>query len=890
MKPATPVRLWLLLALLVSATLGLQQLGRHGMMGAGLYNGQSLEDGVEVLHDASGRLDLAAVEREYAAGHFARPARQDLTFGYTGDALWLTTVVGNASPDVIERYLEVGPPRLEDVRLYLPHAGGGFREIRSGLRVPMVARVVPSRQLVVPLALPGGAQQRLYVRVASRNSIAVELRLWQPTRFLEAARHMDLLNGLQFGALLLFALYAFAAAGAMGERAYVYFGITLLSYAAYDISILQYGYQYLWPDSPDWSLRSPGCVLSASIFGLGMVVASLLETEARFPRWNRALRALSLAGLLLIAPMLLGDYRFWVQWLNYVGLAQLLVTIGVALQAVFMGTRGAAVLLGAFLLLWFTSLLRVSQILGWLPNNILSEYSQGWSMVVGGLLMAMTQANRVRRLDAEREDARRDLVQAQVRAREEAERAVALRTRELVQARDAAEASSRAKSAFLAQLSHELRTPLHSILGYGALLRAEATDAESQRRLDAIRRSGQHLLQLIDGLLDYARGEAGRLQVELQPLRLRTFLDSVVEETRGLAGQQGMVLETAYEPGLPESLRLDGTRLRQVLLNLLANACRHSQGRHIRLSARPEAAARSGQVRFSIAVSDDGIGIPPADRERIFQAFEQVTEGAASKGLGLGLAIARQLVGLMGGSIVLEPTTTGACFRITLEAELIDLPAPERVAEAPAPRRYAGPRRQVLVVDDHLDSRELLATMLRGMGFGVVAAADGREALERLQHVPVDLVLTDQRMPGMDGRALLAAARARGLQQPFILATAGDDTGTAMPAGFAATLSKPLDTAALEAALGRALGLAWQQPSAAPGVATGSREEGAAWARPSAALLEELRAAAEQGRISDIEDWVEHVRLAEPSCAGFAQDVLVAVRRLDLAGIVAMTR
>lgn len=889
-RPAT-VRMWLLLALLVSATLGLQQLARKGAMGAGLYSGQSLEAGVQVLHDPDGRLDIAAIHREFGAGHFVPPPSEDLRLGYSADAIWLTFVVSNPERQALDRFLEIGPPRLEDVRLYVPEAGG-YREIRTGLRVPVATRMLPSRQLVVPLRLPANSQQRLFVRIASRNAMLVELRLWDPMRFLETARHMDLLNGLQFGALLLFALYAFAVAGAMGERAYFYFGITLLSYAAYDISVLQYGYQYLWPASPDWSVRSPGCVLGVSIFGLGMVVASLLETRARFPHWDRVLRGLALAGLVLVTGMLVGDYRKWVQLLNYVGLAQLLATIAVALQAVFLGTRGAALLLGAFLLLWFTSLARIGQIIGWLPHSILSEYSQGWSMVVGGLLMAMTQADRVRRLDAEREEARRELVLAQVSAREQAEREVAERTRELEQARDAAEASSRAKSAFLAQLSHELRTPLHSILGYGALLRAEADDAESQRRLDAIRRSGQHLLQLIDGLLDYARGEAGRLQLELQPLRLRPFLESVLEETRGLASQQGMTLEADYGAGLPEALRLDGTRLRQVLLNLIANAARHSHGRRILLSVRSEAPVKSGQMRISIAVCDDGVGILAADRERIFHPFEQGTDGQAGKGLGLGLSISRQLVTLMGGEIVLEPRERGACFRITLDAELIDPPGAEATRAAPSPARPAGPRRRLLVVDDESDSREVVAGMLEGMGFDVLQASSGEAALALLGREAVDLVLTDRRMPGMEGPALLEAARTRGLRQPFVLVTAlaGEGDGKT-DVGFAATLAKPLSVAALASTLGRVLGLAWQQAVPPVPVAMSGAQAGAeAWVRPSPALLEELRAAAEQGRISDIEDWVEHVILAEPGCAGFAQDVRVAVRRLDLAGIVAMTR
>lgn len=872
------VRLWLLLALLVSVTLGLQHLARKGMMGAGLYSGQSLEAGMQVLHDPDGRLDVLAAQRAFAAGRFRVPESEELSFRYSRDAIWLTTTVANPGDKPLQRYLEIGPPRLEDVRLYLPRPEGGMREIRNGLKVPMVARTIPSRQLVAALELPAQSEQRLYIRIQSRNSMLVEVRLWESVRFLEAARHMDLLNGLQFGALLLFALYAFATAAALREPAYVYFGIMLLSYAGYDVSIMQYGYQYLWPGSPDWSLRSPGCMLSASIFGLGMVVASLLETRRRFPHWDRALRILAWSGLLLVLPLALGDYRFWVQWLNYVGLLQLLVTIGVTLQAVFVGTRGAALLLGAFLLLWFSSLLRVGQILGWLPQSILSEYSQGWSMVLGGLLMAMTQADRVRRLDAEREVARRELVQAQVSAREQAEREVAERTRELELAKDAAEASSRAKSVFLTQLSHELRTPLHSILGHGGLVAAAAGDAATQRHVDAIQRSGRHLLALIDDLLEYARGEAGRGQPALQPLVLRDFLESVAEETRELAHSNGARLATRFDAELAPAIRADSMRLRQVLINLIANACRHSGAGHITLEAESVPVA-AGARRLRIRVRDDGKGIAPCDRDRIFEPFEQADRQGVRPGLGLGLAISRQLVTMMGGTLTLEPGDSGACFLIELTPDEVD-PPELRPGLPAASRRYAGPARRLLVVDDVADNRELLGAMLAAMGFETVDVGDGAAALAALAEGGFDAVLTDQIMPGMDGWALLAEARRRGCGLPFLLLSAAlpeTPAGGGPIPGFAAMLLKPVDSGSLADALGRCLGLAWRHDAGAPATA--------ALVAPSSPALARLLAAAGDGLVSDIEDWVEQVLVEEPAAREFALAVREAVRRVDFGAI-----
>ncbi|MCC2637426.1 MAG: ATPase-like protein [Moraxellaceae bacterium] len=878
-------RLWLLVLLLAGITLGLQQLARQGHFQSGRLDGVDLARHLEVFRDGSASRDFASIEQEFRTGHFVRPAPADLAFGYTRDAIWSTVALRNASTAPVLRYLEVGPPRLADVRLYFRTEEGAIRELRAGLQVAVRDRLLPLRQSVFPLEIAPGQTLRVYARIQSGNALLVDMHLWEPLRFLDANRHIDLLNGLQFGALLLFALYGFVTSVAMREKSFLYFGLTLFSYALFDIAVLQYGYQYLWPDAPDFNLRTPGIVLSITLFSLGQLVAEQLEARRRYPHWNIALRGISLLSLLCIPGMLWGTYATWVQFVNFFTLLQIVLTLSATLQAWLRGFQGASLLLAAFLLLWFTSFLRIGQVLGFLPYSTMSEYSLGWSMVLGGLLMAITQSDRVRRLNAEREEARQALDSAQVVAREQAETEVADRTRELVIARDAAEASNRAKSAFLTQLSHELRTPLHSILGYSGLMRAEAEEPESQRRLDAIQRSGRHLLILIDDLLDYARGEAGRLQLELQPLRLRHFLSSVAEETRELAQAQGIRLETRFAADLPDTVRLDGTRLRQVLINLLANACRHSRASVILLEASTAESHHSGSRRLILEVSDNGIGISEADRERIFQPFEQAGEGAGSQGMGLGLAISRQLVGLMGGTIELRPLVPGSRFRLCLEAEILDMPDFDQTLPPQPPRRHAGPARHLLVVDDKRENLDLLADMLQRLGFVVVTATSGEEALANLGRDRFDLVLTDLRMPGMDGWELLQEARHQGHQQPFILLSAvTPELPPAAPgqSAFAALLVKPVNADHLAGVLARTLGLAWLQgPPAAPPVAP--------LQRPSPAALQSLREAAAEGRISDIEDWVEQVLKREPEAAAFARKVREALRRLDLDGISAMT-
>lgn len=394
-RPAS-TRLWLMVGLLIALSLGLSQWVRQES-GEDSAQGSALDRTMRVFRDASGKMDIPAVAHAQASGRFLVPSEDDLVFGYTHDAVWTTMLLTNDGDVPLVRYLEVGPPRIDDVRLYYESGAGHFREIRGGLQVPVRERLIPVRQTVFPLHLPAHSATRVYLRLQSGNALAMDLRLWEPARFRKAAREVDLFNSLQFGVLLVFAFYAFVTALVLRERSYGFFGLTLLGFAAYDFTMLQYGFQYVWTASPAWSLRGPGVVLAIAAFSLGQMVSGLLEASRQFPARDRWLRGLSCLALALVPGLLLGDYRAWMQALNWLALAQLALTMTATLQAVAGGRRGALLLLGAFVLLWLTFVIRAGQITGLLQRNLMAEYSQGWSMVLGGLLVAMTQAGRFRR-------------------------------------------------------------------------------------------------------------------------------------------------------------------------------------------------------------------------------------------------------------------------------------------------------------------------------------------------------------------------------------------------------------------------------------------------------------------------------------------------------------
>lgn len=333
---------------------------------------------------------------------------------------------------------------------------------------------------------------------------------------------------------------------------------------------------------------------------------------------------------------------------------------------------------------------------------------------------------------------------------------VTLRLRDLEQARDAAEAASKAKTRFLAVMSHELRTPLHGVLGAAELLRQDdMSHSERTNLIDAVSRGGTHLLNLINDVLDLSRIEAGRLEPHNEPFDVRDSIGRALEAVQMQAVSKGLDLQHGIAPQVPQWLLGDDFRLRQVLINLLGNAVKFTDQGHVCLSARYERTG-SGPGRLLLQVEDSGIGIAEDDRARIFEAFHQADSGSTRRhgGTGLGLAIAQQLVVVMGGRLDLQ-SELGRGTRVSVELPL-PVVAPPDAHHSTSSMTLTGLQDdltgvRVLLVDDDPVNTMIAEQMLARMQADVDVAHSGAEAIDRLRHMPYDVVLMDWRMPGMDG-------------------------------------------------------------------------------------------------------------------------------------------
>lgn len=396
---------------------------------------------------------------------------------------------------------------------------------------------------------------------------------------------------------------------------------------------------------------------------------------------------------------------------------------------------------------------------------------------------------------------------------------VQMRTGELVHARNAAEAANRAKSAFLANMTHELRTPLNAILGYSqVLLKDPELSTRNRERVSTMDRSGNHLLSMINEVLDLAKVEAGKLTLLPTSFSLEALLDDLCAAFRPRFAEKSLAFASVRAPGLPTIIHADAGKLRQILFNLLGNALKFTVQGTVCLEVAPGA---DGAVRF--AVIDTGVGIAPEELRHVFLAFHQAGDKrTATQGTGLGLSISQRLVELLGGHLHVE-STLGRGSRFWFELSLSPVAAAGDVLTAPevvsVPRSatvgFRGPARRLLVVDDEAVNRRVLVELLTPLGFVTEEAASGEECLARCAIQPPDALLLDLRMGRLGGLEVARTLRRQGGAGAMVRIVAvsasvfADDRQQAIMAGCDDFLPKPFKEEQLLGVLGRLLGLEW---------------------------------------------------------------------------------
>lgn len=705
----------------------------------------TLDDFLDVASTESGALDL----------HHLRP-------GLASTALWLRFEVINAASEDCRMWLFPAAPRARDMRLFEQHQGQ-WQQRQAGADWPLAQWDAPVRLPAFELYLPSGQPRVFILRMGNWPPVGMQPMLLSHDGLLRARMAESTADGVVFGIVGLLVVLSLAVGFIYRLPVLFAHATAVLLYMVYVALQTGYGFVHLWPNAPvmDKNLA----ILTRAAVGVAVLgYLRLLLQVRRLPRRYGHLLTGWQSLLLLcgLAQILLG-----VVLSNTVSWAMSLVSVLLILATAWLGYRHRlpynwfCYLLPS--LIAFQELLQGGFILKWWA---LSPYEYSWysiSTLPGAFLLVYTLVSEVQKGRTREKRALLDIDQLKQTETERLEHTVAVRTSQL---RNAISAQNH----LLARISHDLRTPIQGILNAARQLDAEGVCHQQAHHIE---QNARLQIELIDELLAFSRNELHHMELLIAPGYLFGFLREVEEMGHFLAQQNHNRFRCLLADDLPLLVNADFRRLRQLLVNLLANAAKFTRNGTIELRISRTDKVEEGHAHLEFTIEDSGIGIPPGEMARLAQPFQRASNASEHEGTGLGLYIVKQMLEQMDSRMhIARSPLGGSLFSFILKLELAAEHELDTVLEESHLINFDGEGKRILVVDDADISRGMLYELLSGYGYDVHTCGGVEEAWRWLAEEPADLVLCDQYMPQASGWVLLSRIRERWPELPVVLHSA----------------------------------------------------------------------------------------------------------------------
>jgi len=749
---------------------------------------------LQVFEDADGQASIADVRAQDDAGHFKPHDKATLNAGYSRSVFWLKIDLHyRPTHPAAQRtwLLELAYPPLDHLDLYLPDAGGGYRLARqTGDALPFDSREIRQNNYLFDLNFTPDQTQTVYLRLQSEGSIQAPVTLWSSTAFLEEQPVRLYVLGLIYGVLLGMLVYNLFIYLSVRDTSYLYYIFYIASFGLYQLSVNGAAVQYFWPDNPWWAnAATPFFIGCAGLFG-SQFARSFLQT-ATLNRWlDRLLLALIAFGAVVIGLSLMTSYALALRLATTLALTFTVVIFAAGFFAWWRGLRVARYFIIAWSAFLLGGIINTMMVLGYLPNVFLTMYSSQIGSAIEVALLSLALADRI---NAMREQQAQTLFDAGQK--------LEVLNQQLAH-------SNKLKDEFLATLTHELRTPMNGVIGSLELMQTVEMDPELEQYQQTAAGSARDMMRMVNGILTLTELQAGKLKASASTFSLRSVVDTLRVQFEGNASGKSLDFKVDVTPGLPDRLHGDSVKLAQCLECLLDNAIKFTRvgGVALRVTGKN---VEPDRLALSFAVIDTGIGFTDLGEATLYQRFFQL-DGSMTReygGLGVGLAICRQLVDLLGGKLThrSEPGR-GSRFQLDVECEL---PVVERVTTPLMTREFPRLRLPqdctVLLVDDNSINQLVMRGMLLKLGFRVRTADNGGAALEILQRETFDAVLLDGQLPSLDGASVCCQIRALPgcAELPVFMIALSADRERCPTGAMIDYLSKPVKFEELQAALYR---------------------------------------------------------------------------------------